>query len=104
MILTLNKRTLLEDVEISSEPMTETPENSEGETIAEKLQKNTKFEGVLHKGQIDQLEANRRAILSVTKRRFTDEEVSESQWSANFREIVQALHRKVYEDPKTAHE
>ena len=37
MILTLNKRTLLEDVEFSSEPMTETPDNSEGETVAEKL-------------------------------------------------------------------
>ena len=33
MILSLNKRTLLEDVEVSSEPMTETPDNSEGETI-----------------------------------------------------------------------
>ena len=78
MILTLNKRTLLEDVELSSEPMTETPNNSEGETVAEKLQNNSKYEGVLHKGKIDELEANRRAILSVTKRRFTDEEVSET--------------------------
>lgn len=102
--MTLNKRTLLEDVEISSEPMTETPENSEGETVADKMLKNSKFTGVLYKGQIDNLETNRRAILSVTKRRFTDEEVSESQWSSNFNEIVEALQRKVYEDPKTAHE
>ena len=91
MILTLNKRTLLEDVEVSSEPMTETPVNSEGETVAYKLVNNSKYEGVLHKGQIDELEANRRAILSVTKRRFTDEEVSETQWSANFNQIVQEL-------------
>ena len=104
MILTLNKRTLLEDVEISSEPMTETPENSEGETVADKLQKNQKFEGVLHKSQIDELEANRRAILSVTRRRFTDEDVSEENWSEKFSEIVKELQRKVYEDPKTAHE
>ena len=89
MILTLNKRTLLEDVEVSSEPMTETPVNSEGETVADKLVNNSKYEGVLQKGQIDELEANRRAILSVTKRRFTDEEVNETQWSANFNQIVQ---------------
>ena len=43
MILTLNKRTLLEDGEISSEPMTETPENSEGESVADRLQKTSKF-------------------------------------------------------------
>ena len=104
MIMSLNKRTLLEDNEFSSEPMTETPENSEGETVAEKLLKNSKFEGVLHKAQIDGLEANRRAILSVTKRRFLDEEVCDDTWSTNFNEIVEELNRKVYEDPKTAHE
>ena len=48
--MTLNKRTLLEDVDISSEPMTDSPANSEGETIPEKLLKNSQFEGVLHKG------------------------------------------------------
>lgn len=102
--MTLNKRTLLEDGELSSEPMTETPINSEGETVSEKLGKNTKFEGVLHSAKIDEKEANRRAILSVTKRRFTDKEVSEGQWFSNFNQIVEALNRKVYEDPKTAHE
>lgn len=96
MIMTLNKRTLLEDVEVSSEPMTETPENSEGESVPGKLVKDSRFAGVLHKGKIDGLEANRRAILSITKRRFTDEEVSESQWSANFDQIVEAIQRKVY--------
>lgn len=61
--------------------MTDTPENSEGESISEKLRKDMKFTGVLKKGRIDESEANRRAIMSVTKRRFRDEEVSEDTWS-----------------------
>lgn len=98
MILTLNKRTLLEDAD-SSEPMTDTPPNSDGETVAEKLNKDLLFKGVLHKGQIDGLEANRRAILSVTKRRFTDSEVKEEMWGRNFETIVEGINRKVYENP-----
>jgi len=47
MILTLNKRSLLEDAE-SSEPMTDTPPNSEGENVAEKLKKDFQFTGLLH--------------------------------------------------------
>lgn len=38
MIMTLNKRSLLEEGE-SSEPMTDTPPNSGGETVSQKLQK-----------------------------------------------------------------
>ena len=87
MILTLNKRTLLEDGK-SSEPMTDSPDNSEGETIAQKLTKNMKFTGVLNKGQIDELEANRRAILAVTKRRFADEEVEEDNWNKNIDRVI----------------
>ena len=45
------------------------------------------------------MEANRRAILSVTKRRFTDDEVTEEAWSRNFETIVEEINRKVYEDP-----
>ena len=101
MILQLNKRTLLEDA-ISSEPMTETPDNSEGETIAEKLSQNMKFTGQLQKNRIDEDEANRRAIMSVTKRRFRDEDVTEEAWRDNYEEIVAAIQRKVYEDPIAA--
>ena len=98
MILTLNKRTLLEDVD-SSEAMTDTPPNSDGESVAEKLNKDLLFKGLLHKGQIDESEANRRAILSVTKRRFTDFEVTEETWNRNFETIVEGINRKVYENP-----
>ncbi len=90
MILQLNKRTLLEDA-ISSEPMTETPDNSEGETIADKLSQNMKFTGQLQKKLIDEDEANRRAIMSVTKRRFRDEDVTEEAWRDNYEEIVAAI-------------
>ena len=37
--------------------------------------------------------------MSVTKRRFTDDEVTEEAWSRNFETIVKAINRKVYEDP-----
>lgn len=101
MIMQLNKRTLLEDV-LTSEAMTETPDNSEGETIADKLSQNMKFTGLLQKSRIDELEANRRAIMSVTRRRFKDEDVAEEGWQDNYEEIVAAIQRKVYEDPVTA--
>ena len=82
--------------------MTETPDNSEGETIADKLSQNMKFTGLLQKNRIDEDEANRRAILSVTRRRFKDEDVTEDAWRENYEEIVAAIQRKVYEDPVTA--
>ena len=47
-----------------------------------------KFTGVLNKGQIDELEANRRAILAVTKRRFVDEEVEEDNWNKNIDRVI----------------
>lgn len=83
----LNKRTLLEDI-ISSEAMTATPDNSEGETLEEKLAQNLKFTGLLQKSRIDDSEANRRAIMSVTRRRFVDEDVTEEGWQDNYEEIV----------------
>ena len=101
MIMSLNKRTLLED-KSSSDPMTETPENSDGETVAQKLKNSLKYQGVLHKGQIDGSDANRRAIISVTKRRFTDEDVDQDTWNENLNSIVEEIQRKVYEDPKKA--
>lgn len=99
--MTLNKRTLLEDA-VSSEPMTDSPVNSEGETVAEKLKDNMKFAGVLNKGSVDNLEASRRAIISITKRKFFDEEVEEYNWHKNLPFIVEAIERKLYEDPPTA--
>ena len=101
MIMSLNKRTLLEDA-VSSEPMTESPVNSEGETVAEKLKNNMQFTGVLNKGSIDKLETTRRAIVSITKRKFFDEEVEEYHWHKNLPFIVEAIERKIYEDPPTA--
>lgn len=100
--MTLNKRTLLEEAD-SSEPMTDTPPNSSGETVSEKLKKDFKFSGILQNAatKIDELEANRRAILSVTKRRFTDDEVTEESWRQNYDEIVDEINRKVYESQST---
>jgi hypothetical protein len=37
--------------------------------------------------------------MSVTKRRFTDAEVTEEAWNKNFGNIVAAINRKVYENP-----
>jgi hypothetical protein len=99
--MTLNKRQLLEDAD-SSEPMTDTPPNSDGETIAQKLKHNMAFSNVLHHGKIDRLEANRRALVSVTKRRFADAEVSEQAWAENIDQLVDAISRKVYQELPTA--
>ena len=82
--------------------MTETPENSDGETVAQKLKQSLKYQGVLHKGQIDATEANRRAIISVTKRRFVDEDVDQDAWNKNISSIIEEIQRKVYEDPVKA--
>ena len=82
--------------------MTETPDNSDGESVAQKLKNSLKYQGVLHKGQIDGTDANRRAIISVTKRRFTDEDVDQDTWNENISSIVESIQRKVYEDPKKA--
>ena len=101
MIMSLNKRSLLEE-RSSSDPMTETPENSDGETVAQKLKNSLKYQGVLHRGQIDATEANRRAIISVTKRRFTDEDVDQDTWNEKISSIVEEIQRKVYENPKKA--
>ena len=101
MIMSLNKRTLLEE-RSSSDPMTETPDNSDGETVAQKLKQSLKYQGVLHKGQIDATEANRRAIISVTKRRFADEDVDQDAWNKNISSIIEEIQRKVYEDPVKA--
>ena len=46
----------------------------------ERIKDSIKFANVLRKHAIDKTEANRRAILSVTRRRFKDEDVTESAW------------------------
>ena len=98
MLLTLNKRTLLEEAD-SSEPMTDTPPNSSGETTTEKLEKDFRYTGLLHKvaSRLDTDEVNRRAIMSVTKRRFADIDVSVQSWAHNYDDIVDSINRKVYE-------
>ena len=60
---------------------------------------NMKYTGCLHKGEIDGVELNRRAIMSVTKRRFTDEDVAAEQWRENLSKVVMEIERKVYNDP-----
>lgn len=57
---------------------------------------------MLQKQSIDRLEANRRAILAVTRRRFKDEDVAEGAWRVHRPSIVEAIQRKVFEDPKQA--
>ena len=91
MILTLNKRQLIEDGEVSSEPMTDTPPNSEGETVFERIKDSLDFANVLRKHAIDKSEANRRAILSVTRRRFKDEDVTEHAWRVHKPQIIEGI-------------
>ena len=40
--------------------------------------------------------------MSVTKRRFTDEDVAEEHWNGNLGDIVEQIQRKLYEDPAKA--
>jgi len=53
--------------------MTATPDHSEGEPTIKKLKDSLAFASVLQSHEIDQSETSKRAILSVTKRRFTDD-------------------------------
>lgn len=82
--------------------MTETPPNSEGEPAVERLRNSIDFAKVLRKHPIDETEANRRAILSVTKRRFKDEDVAEDAWQERKPQIVEEITRKLIEEKRTS--
>ena len=92
--MSLDKTNLLNSEDSEKDPeMTDSWTTSDGETIEQKIQKGPKWTKLLKSEGETYNIVNRRLILAVARKRFTEEETEQTRWVRDIKDTLESINR-----------